>query len=57
MDDKFSKAETKECEECAGRGWIGGALRGRDADGVSFVNAGAYKIVCPRCNGTGQSNN
>jgi hypothetical protein len=45
---------TEECAECVGRGWQGGALRTRDADGVSGTDVNAYKIPCPDCGGTGK---
>ena len=40
------------CPECAGRGWIGGALRRRNADGTPFIDVNAYKIECRECGGT-----
>jgi DnaJ-class molecular chaperone len=55
MKNKLSKSETKECEECAGRGWIGGASRGRDSDGTAFTDVTAYKMTCPNCAGTGRT--
>jgi DnaJ-class molecular chaperone len=53
LENEFMQ-ETVECSECAGRGWQGGALRTRDADGVGGIDVNAYKIPCPLCKGTGR---
>ena len=50
------ETDVTECEGCAGRGWIGGALRTRDTDGNLGLDVNAYKIMCSYCKGTGRSN-